>query len=223
MTSISLEGIPTEEGMVASQNHILVPEDVTPGYSGDLTSTGYTPPADMSFDQFSYEVGTTIGWAKIVNWVIGDLLRFGEDKWPDRYSQAILLTGKSEQHLYNVVWVSKVWRPHERHPDMSWSHHLELSGIRNDEERVYWINKAADEQWTREELRNARKELKEHEELDKKEVVIPDDVHRNLRAAIADFMAVLSIQRPSKDQEMSLDAEWGTVEVRLKLSGSQPV
>lgn len=205
---------------IATANHIPVPAEVTPGYSGALSATGYEPPIDMSFDQFEYEMGTTIGWQKVVNWVIGDLLKFGEGKWPDRYAQAIEITGKSDQHLYNVVWVAKVWKPEERHPDVSWSHHLELCGIRDDEERLYWINKTADEGWTREQLRDARKNVRENAILDKPSVEVPDDATRGLRTAIADFMSVLSISKPNQTQEITLDTDWGRVEVKLVL-GSQ--
>lgn len=196
------------------ENAALIQE----GYTGELTSVSYQPPESLSFDQYQYELGTTIGWQRIVNWVIGDLIRFGEDKWPDRYTQAIELTGKSDQHLYNVVWVSKVWKPEHRRADVSWSHHLELSGIRDENQRLYWINRAAEEGWTREELRNARKQIKEHEALDKPTVVIPDDTHHNIRAAIADFVSILAVQVPKTTQEIELETDWGKIEVVLRLN-----
>ncbi|MGH9239789.1 MAG: hypothetical protein ACRD3G_17230, partial [Vicinamibacterales bacterium] len=78
---------------------------------------------------------------KACPWWTGDLLAFGEHKWGDRYHQAASLSGYTEETLRNKVWVSRAVDVSRRRDTLSYSHHVEVAGLPNDEQ-TKWLDEA---------------------------------------------------------------------------------
>jgi len=103
-----------------------------------------------------------------VGWWIGDWLRYGNERFGERYVRAARITGYDVQTLMNMVYVASRFEPEQRRESLSWSHHAELAALEVDE-RARWLELAAARRLSvrclREELRRARRlEAHEHEE-----------------------------------------------------------
>ena len=95
-----------------------------------------------------------------VGWWIGDWLRYGHERFGERYPLAARVTGLDTQTLMNLCWVASRFEPHRRRQELSFSHHAELAAL-PDEEQDRWLALAIDERMSvrclREALRGARR------------------------------------------------------------------
>jgi hypothetical protein len=94
-----------------------------------------------------------------VAWWIGDWLRYGNLQWGERYARASRIIGYDPQTLMNMAYVASSYPPHERRPNLSWSHHAELAVLEASERR-HWMDIAEEQRMSvrclRQELRRAR-------------------------------------------------------------------
>jgi hypothetical protein len=85
-------------------------------------------------------------------WWIGDWLRFGRDKYPDRYKRAIGETSLEYQTLRNYAWVAGRFDVSRRRDALSFQHHLEVAALPEDEQDL-WLERAERSGWSRNDLR----------------------------------------------------------------------
>jgi hypothetical protein len=108
-------------------------------------------------------------------WWIADWLAFGEEKFKDRYLEAIKKTSLSYQTLRNYVWVARRFELSRRRDCLSFGHHAEVAAL-NSPEQDYWLRKAEEHRWSRNQLRGeVRSSLRERREAD-----IAGQEHREL-------------------------------------------
>lgn len=85
-------------------------------------------------------------------WWIGDWLRFGRDKYPDRYKRAIGETSLQYQTLRNYAWVAGRFDSSRRRDRLSFQHHLEVAALPEDQQDS-WLDRAERSRWSRNDLR----------------------------------------------------------------------
>jgi hypothetical protein len=85
-------------------------------------------------------------------WWIGDWLRFGRDKYPDRYKRAIGETALEYQTLRNYAWVAGRFDASRRRGGLSFQHHLEVAALPQDQQDL-WLERAEESGWSRNDLR----------------------------------------------------------------------
>jgi hypothetical protein len=102
--------------------------------------------------------------------VHGDWLVYGQERYPGTYRQAMEETGLDYETLRNYAWISRRFPASERHPGLSFQHHVEVASLAP-EERRRWLDRAAREGWSRNRL---RRELR-------KEPADPSDVREHPR------------------------------------------
>ncbi|HTZ25591.1 MAG TPA: LmbU family transcriptional regulator [Streptosporangiaceae bacterium] len=85
-------------------------------------------------------------------WWIGDWLRYGRDKYPDRYKRAIGETSLEYQTLRNYAWVAGRFDPSRRRDGLSFQHHLEVAALPQDQQDL-WLERAERSRWSRNDLR----------------------------------------------------------------------
>jgi hypothetical protein len=85
-------------------------------------------------------------------WWIGDWLRFGRDKYPDRYKRAIEETSLEYQTLRNYAWVAGRFDASRRRDGLSFQHHLEVAALPEDQQDL-WLERAERSGWSRNDLR----------------------------------------------------------------------
>ena len=75
-------------------------------------------------------------------WWIGDWLRYGTQKWGEKYVQAARITGYDVASLRNMAWVASQFEPSLRNDDLTWSHHALVAPLDTDQ-KEYWLAEAA--------------------------------------------------------------------------------
>jgi hypothetical protein len=97
------------------------------------------------------------------SWCLGDWLAYGEAAFTGRYRAAIERTSLEYQTLRNYAWVAKRFALSRRRDNLSFAHHAEVAAL-PEPEQEYWLNKADELSWSRNQLRaNLRSSLKERE------------------------------------------------------------
>lgn len=91
---------------------------------------------------------------------VGDLLRFGESKFGERWAAAISDTFAqmiTESVMSRAMWVAGSIPSDVRREDLSFEHHEAVAKLEPDEQREF-LEKAAEEKWNTKELKEAVKE-----------------------------------------------------------------
>jgi hypothetical protein len=94
-------------------------------------------------------------------WWIGDWLRFGRDKYPDRYKRAIGETSLEYQTLRNYAWVAGRFSASRRRDALSFQHHLEVAALPEDQQDL-WLERAEQSGWSRNDLRAQLRYYRDH-------------------------------------------------------------
>lgn len=123
-----------------------------------LDEVSYTAPPGISYDDW-VQIGERFQlYAKASNWWLGDWLLVGERRFgDDRASAAVDLSGLEYSTVTAARWLAGRIEPARRRPDLSWSHHREVGSL-PPVEQDRWLETAAVDGMTRDELRKAVKE-----------------------------------------------------------------
>ncbi|MEU9343311.1 LmbU family transcriptional regulator [Streptomyces sp. NPDC048278] len=88
-------------------------------------------------------------------WWLADWLIFGETAYGvRRYREAIDRTGLDHQTLRNYAWVARRFEHRRRRDGLSFAHHAEVTRL-SPPEQDYWLRRAEQQKWSRNELRRA--------------------------------------------------------------------
>lgn len=95
-------------------------------------------------------------------WMIGDILRFGETKFGERYAQAIEMYGKKYQTLANLAYVcTKFADLGRRHEDLPFSWHEACASLLPQQaDAILAEAKRKQRQWDRDDIRDAAAKAK---------------------------------------------------------------
>jgi hypothetical protein len=122
------------------------------GNDVSLTAVSLTITNEISYEKWEQVVNQLMITEAAAPWWLGDLLRYGEHRYGEKYAQAVEMTGRSVATLTNWVWVANQYPPSKRRENLSWSIHRELAPLEPDE-RERWLDAAESEQWSKAELR----------------------------------------------------------------------
>tara|TARA_R110002020_G_scaffold75738_4_gene192482 strand:+ start:7018 stop:7632 length:615 start_codon:yes stop_codon:yes gene_type:complete len=200
---------------MSEQEDALVPVS---GLCGTFLESYYKIPDDTDWEGWLNDGNLLQIVHKNINWWIGDWILYGEQYFPNTYSQAIFLTGKSDTTLRNCAWVSSVYPPDQRR-DLSFTHHLEVAGMDNLEDRNHLLDKAEEEEWSAGRLRRMRSAAigQTVPSLPDPEVT-PYTVPYRLQHAVNEFCKELeSIPEMGdiKDQSFTIPFNWGHIEMTV--------
>ena len=106
---------------------------------------------------------------RCIQWLIGDWIAYGNERFGERYARASKITGYDTQTLMNMVYVASRFQISRRRENLSWSHHETLAALEF-EQQDRWLDDAAVQRWSvsdlRMMLRISRREGEESEEHD---------------------------------------------------------
>ena len=103
---------------------------------GETTVTSWKPPANLTYEKWE-QIGNTLQTINgSLNWWIGDWLNVGEERYGDTYVQAINATDASVESLKKYKAVSSRIPFSIRKESLSWSHHLNVAYLPEDERSV---------------------------------------------------------------------------------------
>lgn len=127
--------------------------DDLPALPGEITPVYYRPAAMMNMDEWLSKVELAKTLERGINWWLGDLLVFGQDKFGEAYAQAY---EGSEDHLLTMASVSRRFPPERRWATLSWSHHQIVCTL-TDAQQDYWLARCSEEGLSTHQLRACKR------------------------------------------------------------------
>jgi hypothetical protein len=125
------------------------------GKQATVRKSGMVFPQSLSERSWE-QIGTSL--RELTNssaWWLADWLIYGEAAYGwKRYREAIERTGLDYQTLRNYAWVARRFQPSRRRDGLSFAHHAELARL-GPAEQDYWLRKAEQQKWSRNELRRS--------------------------------------------------------------------
>jgi hypothetical protein len=144
--------------------------DGTPvkGSSGDagtliVPRKGLQLPQRLAFDKW-FEIGRQLSAVTTSSaWCLGDWLVYGETAYEGRYREAVAKTMLDYGTLRNYAWIARRFALSRRRDTLSFGHHAEVAAM-PEAEQEYWLSKAEELSWSRNQLRReVRASLRERE------------------------------------------------------------
>lgn len=90
-------------------------------------------------------VGRRLGGVSRCNqWWLGDWVRYGSEKWGEKYTQAAKITGYDPRSLANMASIAAAFDSSRRRDDLTWSHHVAVAALPV-REQDSWLDRAAAE------------------------------------------------------------------------------
>jgi len=125
------------------------------GKQATVRKSGMAFPSNMSERSWE-QIGTSLReLANSSAWWLADWLIYGEAAYGwRRYREAIERTGLDYQTLRNYAWVARRFEQERRRDSLSFAHHAELARL-TPAEQDYWLRKAEQQKWSRNELRRS--------------------------------------------------------------------
>jgi hypothetical protein len=113
---------------------------------------GWHPELDLEYSDWQ-AAGRRLGsMARASQWWIGDWIRYGATRWGEKYVEAAHITGYDPHSLRNMAYVASRFSLSLRSDKLTWSHHVLLASLETEEQR-YWLERAASERMSVEDLR----------------------------------------------------------------------
>jgi hypothetical protein len=129
-----------------------------------LAKSGLVVSGSISFARWEEAGQRLISFAESSAWWIADWLVYGENSFHDRYREAIQRTSLSYQTLRNYAWVARRFELERRRDVLSFGHHAEVAVLES-AEQDYWLRRAVELGWSRNQLRNnVRSSLRERQD-----------------------------------------------------------
>jgi len=98
-------------------------------------------------------VGRRLGGVSRCNqWWLGDWVRYGAEKWGEKYTQAAKITGYDPRSLANMASIAAAFDSSRRRDDLTWSHHVAVAAL-SEQEQERWLDRAAAERLSVADLR----------------------------------------------------------------------
>jgi len=117
-----------------------------------MAPIGWTPPRELDARDWA-SAGRRLGVVgRCIQWLIGDWIAYGNERFGERYARAAKITGYDTQTLMNMVYVASRFAVSRRRENLSWSHHESLAALEFDAQER-WLDQAASQRWSVSDLR----------------------------------------------------------------------
>lgn len=115
-------------------------------------STGATFTEKLTYGQWRTVLERAVGVNRAGPWVVGDTIKYGENAYGEKYTQAVAETGLSPERLRILVWVCSRFEHSRRRGSLSFESHREVASLEGAEQEE-WLDRAERNRWTSQELR----------------------------------------------------------------------
>jgi len=100
---------------------------------GETTEISWTPPADLTEEQWT-NIGFTLQTVyKSMRWWLGDWLNHGDARYGETYAQAIIVTDSALETLKKYKSVAQRVKAEDRISELSWTHHFYVAYLPREE------------------------------------------------------------------------------------------
>lgn len=118
--------------------------DVEPSHQfyGTCTLISWVPESKaLSYPKWE-EAGKVMGvFGRSLQWWMADWLKWGEDRYGEKFAQALEGTGRDEKTLLTWLRVARAVEVERRREELTFSHHAVVSAL-DPEAQTYWLGKA---------------------------------------------------------------------------------
>ena len=98
------------------------------------TRVGLVFPPTLDFDDWAKAGVKIAGALDSFGWCMGDWLVYGQDRFADRYAEAMSAANLDYQTLRNYAWVARKVALDRRRDSLSFQHHAEVEKLPPDEQ-----------------------------------------------------------------------------------------
>lgn len=123
-------------------------------YGAISTEVALRLPHNLEWNDYCAIVALLGSITRSSAWWVGDTILHGETVYGDQYAQAVDMFGMAYQTLMNYASVCRSVAPDRRRPDLSFGHHQAVAKL-DAAGQVYWLEQAAEHEWSRAQLREA--------------------------------------------------------------------
>ena len=107
-----------------------------------LTPCGIEFHGELSFEEWE-SLGEKLGDAeRSIGFMIGDWINYAEQKWGEKYNEAIGCTGLEYQTLRAYAYVAKKIDLLNRFNNLTFTHHFTVAKLKDADERRHWLEMA---------------------------------------------------------------------------------
>jgi hypothetical protein len=107
-----------------------------------MTPRGIQFHGDISFEEWQ-KLGEKLGDAeRSIGFMIGDWINYAEEKWGEKYNEAIASTGLEYQTLANYAYVARRVQFSARAENLPFRHHVVVAKLKDTEEQRHWLEMA---------------------------------------------------------------------------------
>jgi N6-adenosine-specific RNA methylase IME4 len=158
-----------------SASALVTVPPILPTSRARLSEVSLELPEDLNYEEWA-QLGRALDRMEhAVQWWRGDWWAFGGLHWRERLE----LVGKDKARSYAVSGVvSRAFKVLRRRNTLTFAHHQEVAGFTEDQQD-YWLDRAAKEGWSRNEL---RREIRRARQVARISAVLPPDVYNVLLA-----------------------------------------
>src|ERR1044072_3326935 len=107
-------------------------------------AVSWKPKRNLARPEWLVVGGRLGGISRCNQWWLGDWVRYGTEKWGEKYTRAAKITGYDPRSLANMASISAAFDSSRRRDDLTWSHHVTVAGL-PEEEQERWLDRAAAE------------------------------------------------------------------------------
>ena len=108
-----------------------------------ITSTGIQFNEDLSFEEWD-DLGQKLApIGKSIGFIIGDWINYGEQRWGNKYEEALERTGLAYTTLAHYAYVSRRVQFCFRKQNLDYTIHATVAKIKDPEEQRHWLEMAA--------------------------------------------------------------------------------
>jgi len=109
-----------------------------------LTPRGIEFHGDLSFEEWE-KLGEKLGdTERAIGFMIGDWINYAEEKWGEKYNEAIAVTGLEYQTLANYAYVARRVQFSVRTENLPFYHHQVVAKLKDPQEQSHWLKTAED-------------------------------------------------------------------------------
>jgi hypothetical protein len=141
-------------------------------WARSASPVAWTPRQELDADEWA-AAGRRIGVvSRSVQWLLGDWISYGNERFGERYARASRITGYDPQTLMNMVYVASRFPASRRRENLSWSHHEALAALEPPEQDG-WLDQAASHRWSVLDLRGMLRLSRKRGLSERAEVEVP--------------------------------------------------
>lgn len=178
-----------------------------PGNPAVMRRSGLLLPRNLPFKVWEGIGGELTAALNSSAWWVADWLAYGEDSYADRYTEAIKRTSLNYQTLRNYTWVARSFELSRRRDALSFGHHAEVAALERPEQD-YWLSKAEELSWSRNELRKQVRASRRERGLDQQVSYAKlVDGKESAMSAGTDGVLEISDSRDKKVLHLQIDAK----------------